>query len=177
MSQPGAVQQRFHHLAAEAAALQVAGHHDVPEHSAVDAVAAGPPKAHQPLAAPQAHHHGAAAQHLAQIVGGALPSPEGVLPKQPLQLQQAAGRPAARPHPQEAEAWGTRGMTNQTDPHGGIQGNNRFCQAGLRGSRSGFCWAGSDRSGRVRFVELHHGHVEGINHWLEEFLIIPPFLC
>ena len=123
-SQPGAVQQCFHHLAAEAAALQVAGHHDVPEHGAVDAVAAGPPEAHQPFAAPQAHHHGAARQHAAEIGGGAFLGPEGVLAKQPLQLQQAAGRPAARPHPQEAEAWGTRGMTNQTDPHGGIHDNS-----------------------------------------------------
>ena len=65
LAQPGAVQKRFYHLAAEAPALQVAGHHDVPEDGSVDAVAAGPPEAHQPFAAPEAHHNGAAAKHLA----------------------------------------------------------------------------------------------------------------
>ena len=131
LAQPGAIEQRLHHLAAEATALQVASYHDGPEHGPMDPIAAGPPEAHQTFAAPKGYYHGAAAQHLAQVTDGPLLGPEGVLAEQPLQLQQTSGWPPDGPHPQPAQAWGTGGMTNQTDPHGGIQRNNSFCPPGI----------------------------------------------
>ena len=85
--------------------------------------------AHQPLAAPEGHHHGAAAQHSAQVADGALFCPEGVLAKQPLQLQQAAAGATSGSETQHAQAWGTGGMTNQTEPHGGIQHKNQVSPA------------------------------------------------
>ena len=81
------LQQGFHDFPAKTATLQVSSHHDVPEDGAVDPIAAGSPEANQALSAPEAHHHGAAFEHAAQITHRALLCPEGVLAKQPLQFQ------------------------------------------------------------------------------------------
>ena len=86
----GGAEQGFDHAPTESTALEITRYHHIPEHGPVNAIAAGPPEAHQAFAAPEAHHHGAAGQHPTQLVEIALPGPEGVFVKQPLQLQQAA---------------------------------------------------------------------------------------
>jgi len=91
--QPGRAQQRVDHQAPQAAALQVARHDDVPQHGAAEPVAAGPAKAHQPPAAPEAHHRRAARQQPAQIGVAAAFGPEGVLVEQALQFEYAAAGP------------------------------------------------------------------------------------
>ena len=52
----GGMQEFLDHAAPLAMALQVTGHHDVPQHSSAEAIGGGSPKAHQPFAAPQTHY-------------------------------------------------------------------------------------------------------------------------
>ena len=85
------MEQFFDHPAAQAMAAQITGHHDVPQHSAAEAIGAGTAKAHQPFATPEAHHGIAAGEQSAQLGKAAAPGPEGMAIKQPLQLEQ---RPA-----------------------------------------------------------------------------------
>ena len=72
--------------------------------------AAGTTEAHKAFATPEAHHHGTAPQHAAQVCAGASTGPERMFMEQPLQFQQTAGGSAARPHPQQAQTWSSWGM-------------------------------------------------------------------
>ena len=79
----------------------------------MDTITAGPPEAHQPLAAPEAHHGSAAGEHAAQFLEGASPGPEGVLVEQPLQLQQSAAGLQAGAEPEQPQTRCAGGMVNE----------------------------------------------------------------
>ena len=68
-------------------ALQIAGHHDVPEHGAAEAIGGGPAEAHQSLAAPEAHHGIATGQKPPQLSKAAASRPEGMAIEQALQFE------------------------------------------------------------------------------------------
>ena len=80
------MEEFFDHTAAQAMALEITRHHDVPEHGPAEAIGGGPAEAHQPLAAPEAHHGIAASQQPSQLSKAAAAGPEGVAIEQPLQL-------------------------------------------------------------------------------------------
>ncbi len=96
-------------------ALQITGHHDVPEHGPAEAIGGCPTEAHQPLAAPEAHHGIAAGQQPSQLIKAAAAGPEGMAVKQPLQLEQSSAGVQIRPETQPAQARSTGGVVNQPD--------------------------------------------------------------
>ena len=126
------VEQFFDHPAAKAVALQIAGHHDVPEHGPAEAIGGGAAEAHQPLAAPEAHHSIAAGQQTFQLPEAPAAGPEGVAIEQPLQLEQRPAGAQIRPEAQPTQAGGTGGMVNQPDRgHGSGSRSTSSCSPAI----------------------------------------------
>ncbi len=111
----GSGQQRLHHLPAEAAALQVAGHDHIPQHGAATVVAGGSSKTHQPLAAPEAHHRFAARQQAPQLLEAAPAGPEGMLVEQALQFEQTAAGAQPGAEPEQPQSGSARCVLDQPE--------------------------------------------------------------
>ena len=126
------VEQFFDHPAAESVTLKIAGHDDVPEHGPAEAIGGGPAEAHQPLAAPEAHHRIATGQQPPQLGKAAAAGPESVAIKQPLQLDQRPAGAQIRPKAEPAQARGSGGMVNQPD-RGHWSGERRSSSCSLKG--------------------------------------------
>jgi hypothetical protein len=83
---PWGVKKFFHHAAAKPVALQITGHHHIPEHGTAVAIGTGPTKAHKSFATPDADYRITAYQQPPQLGEAATPSPKGMAIEQSLQL-------------------------------------------------------------------------------------------
>ncbi len=94
--------QAFDDFSPQALALELGGHHHIPQHGPEDAIAAGSAETHQLLPLPGAHGRSAALEHAVEVGAAAPRGPEAVLIKQGLQLPQRPRRsqPWAKPQPQ-----------------------------------------------------------------------------
>jgi hypothetical protein len=81
------VQEFFYDAAAKTMALQITRYYDIPKHGAAVAIGTGAPEAHQPFAAPDAHHRITPHQQPSQLREAATPGPKGMAIEQALQLE------------------------------------------------------------------------------------------
>jgi len=118
-AQGGGGEQGLHHLTAEPTALQVAGHHHVPEHGPAEPIAGGTAKAHHPLASPEAHHCLAAGKQLPQLGMAAALGPERMFIQQSLKLEQASAGAQAWSQAEPTQAGSPGSVLDQLHVHHG----------------------------------------------------------